>query len=372
MYSERNDIYVLYHGPNCTDGYAAAFAAWLKMGDRILPEIEDKDLRIEVFRPASYVKNLNRASTAVRAVHEPTKRYAECQDFISQHQNRKVAIRKLKEKLAEEQNLPYVFYIPINPTGPLPEIPDYSKVYMLDVSRDPEELEGLVWTKDIELTVIDHHATAISKIKSHASIKSYETEREIAFKYILDKTKSGAMLSWEYFHPNKPVPDLFKFVQDADLWEWKLDRSKEISAAIWFKKRNPETFYKWEKYLTDTGLNNLFEEGKIIKTTEAINTELLCRHTIYYDYYHKQDKRTYKLAAVNSPVLQSNIGDYLVTKIGADIGLIWYENKDGAYQVSLRSNKESDVDVSKIAEPYGGGGHKGAAGVTCTNKWWVQ
>jgi len=38
-----------------------------------------------------------------------------------------------------------------------------------------------------------------------------------------------------------------------------------------------------------------------------------------------------------------------------------YETKDGRVKLSLRSNSDL-VDVSRIAQQYGGGGHKRAAG----------
>ena len=43
-----------------------------------------------------------------------------------------------------------------------------------------------------------------------------------------------------------------------------------------------------------------------------------------------------------------------------------YELKLNEFKVSLRSN--DDVDVSKIAQYFGGGGHKKAAGFTMTGQ----
>ena len=66
----------------------------------------------------------------------------------------------------------------------------------------------------------------------------------------------------------------------------------------------------------------------------------------------------YSALAVNSPVLQSEIGNALVKK-GAKVGIIWSQ-RNGKRYFSLRSNH--GVDVSKLAQKFGGGGHRAASG----------
>lgn len=57
-------------------------------------------------------------------------------------------------------------------------------------------------------------------------------------------------------------------------------------------------------------------------------------------------------------VMASDAGNILCK--GEAFAALWYSAKDGTHH-SLRSD-ENGVDVSKIAEQYGGGGHKHAAG----------
>jgi nanoRNase/pAp phosphatase (c-di-AMP/oligoRNAs hydrolase) len=45
--------------------------------------------------------------------------------------------------------------------------------------------------------------------------------------------------------------------------------------------------------------------------------------------------------------------------------ILWHYAK-GKYKVSLFENGHDEVDCAKIAEKFGGGGHKGAAGFSCT------
>lgn len=65
------------------------------------------------------------------------------------------------------------------------------------------------------------------------------------------------------------------------------------------------------------------------------------------------------LAANCPPHLQSDVGHELATQSGT-FGLLWSINKDGVCKCSLRSN--GDYDVSAIAKIWGGGGHRNAAG----------
>jgi uncharacterized protein len=60
------------------------------------------------------------------------------------------------------------------------------------------------------LIVIDHHKSAM--IELHDISNTH-----------FDMTKSGAMLSWEFFHPGKEPPKFIRYIQDRDLWKWELE-----------------------------------------------------------------------------------------------------------------------------------------------------
>ena len=77
----------------------------------VLPEVEDvqvelnpSDIRMEVYRASGAGgQHVNKTSSAVRLIHEPTGIIAECQTERSQLQNREYAMRLLKSRIYEKE-----------------------------------------------------------------------------------------------------------------------------------------------------------------------------------------------------------------------------------------------------------------------------
>jgi len=189
------------------------------------------------------------------------------------------------------------------------------------------------------LIVIDHHESAKNNLEGLDFCK-------------FDMSKSGAVLLWEYLFPNVEVPILLKYIQDRDLWNWELKDSREVSAGL---QLIPYTDYsEYNKYLNNVeplklkGSAILEYQNKIIGGIErSIDYLPLVRLT-------NCDTR---LPLLNTTTLISEIGNMLSITFG---GAVMYFDKGDKRIFSLRSNGE--IDVSKIAEAYNGGGHKAAAG----------
>ncbi len=216
-------------------------------------------------------------------------------------------------------------------------------VYILDFSFDADILRGIE-ERAAKLVMLDHHKSAAEKLTGFACRCGV-----VHF----DMSKSGARLAWEFFQPNRAVPDLVRFVEDRDIWVWQFPESPAFLAAL---DMEPMDFSRW---------------AEIAAFTPAQVTEFMARG-------QAMDEKFSKLCAdmaegaqpisfngqnglmVNAPgVFHSLIGDTLAKQCGT-FALIWVAGKGGVVKVGLRSR--SGFDCIPLAESMKGGGHAQACG----------
>ncbi len=225
---------------------------------------------------------------------------------------------------------PDAHYLPVEHGQRPPSGLDKAHVVMVDFSYPREIVEQLA-ESTASFQILDHHVTAQAALAG------------LPYAYF-DMKKSGAVLAWEWAHPD-PVPWLLQYIQDKDLWKWQLPKSREINAAL---ASYPFDFQVWDG-LTQ---NMLEVEGRAILRQEHVLIAKIVRESVLVDFEGET------VPAVYSPVMTSQIGERLCQ--GFPFCIIWHQ-RDGRRYFSLRS-KPGTVDVSAIATRYGGGGHVNAAG----------
>ena len=237
-------------------------------------------------------------------------------------------------------------YIPRKTQEPVPEGLTHKEIYIVDYSYSKPILDALV-AQNKSVVVIDHHKT------SEEAVTSFKEN-------VFNQEHSGAVLSWQYFHPNTEVPKLLLYVEDHDLWRFRMEFNREFGAALGEYTQDFETWDQLNKNLADKdSFTNFISHGASLAGFEDKLVEKLVafREKVLFEgreVYAVNCSRLYR-----SPVAHelSNING---KEGGVEMAIVYYRYA-GQVHCSLRSN--GDVDVSAIAEKYGGGGHKNASSI---------
>jgi len=210
-----------------------------------------------------------------------------------------------------------------------------------------------------ELLVLDHHLTARDHFASDPSLENTLTAN--GHRVHFDLEQSGAMLAWNHFHPDEPAPDLLRYVQDQDLWNWELPESEEINAAIGSYPRRHDD---WDK-LAARPIGSLADEGRPIVRANRIEVARALAHA------HPVAIGSVRIEAVNARHPRAEIGHELATraKYGQPWGIV-YRVVGSRVDCSIYSL--GDCDASAIATQFGGGGHRNASGFSVSLKSWLE
>ncbi len=230
-------------------------------------------------------------------------------------------------------------------------------VAFVDIAPDNEQLTSLAEVAE-QVIVLDHHVSSQSRFMSDPSV---ENKLRLGGHTVhFDLEHSGAVLAWQHFH-SEEVPLLLRYVEDQDLWNWKLPGSEEVNAAI---ASYPRRFDVWAE-LTERSATDLAAEGAPIVRANQMEV----KRVLHYAHLVAMGRR--RVSAVNATLSRSNVGHELATQAayGDPWGCVYRLTADRVY-VSLYSI--GDFDVSEIAGEYGGGGHRNAAGFSVSLEAWVR
>lgn len=219
---------------------------------------------------------------------------------------------------------------------PPPDIQPGDEVYIVDFSFPLDQLVKLR-DKASSLIVLDHHKTAMNDLKDFSNA-------------IFDMERSGCGLTWDYFFPTRPRPLLVNYMEDRDLWRFNLCYSEEIFD---YCSSHSYSFHTWD-YLCqrlEQNFNECLSEGRAIKRfkhqviNNAINNSLIMLDGLPYLNLTKE--------------FGSSACHEVIKRLGVSHAVYFYIDGNKTFY-GIRG--DGSVDVSSIAEKYGGGGHHNAAG----------
>lgn len=210
-----------------------------------------------------------------------------------------------------------------------------------------------------KLTVLDHHVSAKRQFEQDPELKGRlaAAGHQVHF----DLERSGAVLSWNWFHPGEPVPELLRYVEDQDLWNWKLEGSREVNAAI---ASYPRELAAWNRLAKKT-VPELIREGAPIARSERMMVERALENA------HPVRLGDTRLEAVNANFRRNDIGHALAerARFGMPAGAVYRVARN---HVDVSVYSIGDCDMAQLAARYGGGGHRNAAGFSMPLKQWLD
>jgi len=195
------------------------------------------------------------------------------------------------------------------------------------------------------IIVIDHHKTAEENLKG------------LDF-CIFDMDKSGAVLTWEYLLDKAP-PRMLRYIQDRDLWNWKLENSKEVSAylqTVDFKHMKFSSRDDIMHWLNMCDYDTMVAAGRAILAYQNNHIKKIVNKK---DHLPRISIGGFDdVICINTTTLISETGNALCD--GEPFVAMYFDTEDKRI-FSLRSCDDGE-DVSLVAKKYGGGGHPRAAG----------
>lgn len=262
--------------------------------------------------------------------------------------------------------LNYLDFLGFNYGDPIPDLSNYDKVIICDISLPKEEMEKIAW----KTIWIDHH---ISTINDNIKIFDYNYTSGRR-----DTNFAACELTWQYFFPNETIPEIIRLLGRYDCFGYKGTDEEQFVLKFQYGARSIITNYQ-----------EAFEQLKISIASYNINNQN--ENYIYrlgipiYDYLCIDAKQSYKngfelnffshtannnidnIPKTNFKFICINKERFNPINFGIDYHKDGYDGCacfyfDGRmYNFSLY-NDNGLVDCSMIAKQFGGGGHKGASG----------
>lgn len=228
-------------------------------------------------------------------------------------------------------------------------------VIMVDFSYKRDALEQMI-KQCSSMLILDHHKTAEADLDFLPPPLPFGGESAYKAQALFDMERSGAMITWNYFFPDDEPPMLIQHIQDRDLWQFKLEGTREIQAALF---SFPYDFEIWDELFDVDNPEGLFTQGEAIERKHFKDIAELLPIT-----QRRMVIAGHNVPVANLPYIHSSDAGHQMA-IGEPFAACYMDGPDGR-TFSLRS-ADDGLDVSDIAKMFGGGGHARAAGFFVKN-----
>lgn len=235
---------------------------------------------------------------------------------------------------------------------PYDEITKHNKIIVCDFALPLDFMFELSQSRDF--TWIDHHVSVIEQYE-----KAIKEGTQQPIKGIRRVGTAALMLTWEYFYPERPLPLGIKLLGLNDVFDLRDKRVRPFEYAMQALGVNRPTDKIWSELINDTlDVTEMVEKGKAILSYIRNRNFRLARAEAFESEY-----QGLKCICANIPQGYSEFYDSLDNIKDYDMMVNFFMNKKNCWNLSFYTAKDN-VDVSKVAEKFGGGGHAKAAGAS--------
>ena len=239
---------------------------------------------------------------------------------------------------------------------PYAEIEKHDKVVICDIALPVKYMFEL--NKKIDLTWIDHHVSVINEYDELMKTGEYEP-----IKGIRKIGTAALVLTWQYFYPDIELPEGLRLLGLNDIYDLRDRRVRPFEYAIQTYGVNRPTDRIWSQIIdNELDIKQAVEKGNAILSWVRHRNYRLIRGMGFESEY-----KGYRCICSNMAQGQSEFFDSLDNIKEYDFMVNFFMNKKNRWNLTFYTYKDN-VDVSKIAAEFGGGGHAKAAGASSLEK----
>jgi oligoribonuclease NrnB/cAMP/cGMP phosphodiesterase (DHH superfamily) len=243
----------------------------------------------------------------------------------------------------------------------LPDVDLTSKnLLVVDFSFKPDVCRKLA-ERAKSIVIADHHKTAKADLQefivpenlTYVTADMYPSSQSILANFDMDR--SGARMAWDFCFPGEECPMLVQFVEDRDLWRFKLEGSRAFGLYL---RSVPYSFESWDGVYEFMKANPsvLMQQAYCIEQFFDQQIEDMVKTAIFKKIGKWEVPVAYAPYAFTSDLAHQLLKKYPDAPFAAVI-----VDAYGEQTYSLRS-EDGREDVSEVAKQYGGGGHRNASG----------
>lgn len=232
--------------------------------------------------------------------------------------------------------------------GDIREEADEEEVYDLFICQDCGDRERLGFSAPLydhakHTFCIDHHISNCGFAKENYIVPDASSTSELVYN-LVEKEKITKEIAEALY---------LGIVHDTGVFQYSCTSPATLRAAAELLEKGVDA----PKMIQETYYEKTYAQNQVLGRA-LLESILFMDGKCIASYIRKREMDFYGIG----PKDLEGIVSQLRNTEGIEVAVFMYETEANVYKVSLRSNNE--VDVSRIAQYFGGGGHKKAAGFT--------